>query len=255
MKPDYNKTIKRFSGFASDYKCYRPQIPNELFQFLYKLLGYKPNVVVDLGCGTGQSTIPWSNHAFSVIGIDPSSDMVKEANETKPKNVSFIVGFGYNTNLNDKSVDIVTCSSSLHWMEPKTTIMEIVRILKERGIFCSYGYYYPFFNESWQLTKAFEEWRQKTAIQKLKDDDKYAKQYNIDESFSLYKELKLFSYIRKTYFHSKIEWSFNDFIGYINLFTDLIDTDKEEMFEIAEKAFENRNLTAIFTYSTYVAIL
>lgn len=32
----------------------------------------KPDLVVDLGCGTGLSTVIWRGHCNKVIGIEPS---------------------------------------------------------------------------------------------------------------------------------------------------------------------------------------
>ncbi len=255
MKYNYDKTIERFSGIASNYRCYRPQIPCELFRFLNKLIGKKPNLVVDLGSGTGESTIPWSRYAKNVIGIEPSPDMIKKANDDKPDNVKYLVGFGHDTGLKDGCADVVTCFSSLHWMEPKTTITEIARILRKGGVFCACGYFYPFFNESWQLTKSFEEWRIKCSYDQKKNDDQYAKQYNINESFDLFREMNIFSYLRTTYLHSKLFWSFDEFNGYVNLYKDLINTDKSEMYSIAQKAFGNRKLTVIITYTIRLGII
>ena len=54
-------------------------------------------------------------------------------------NVKFISVFRQNR-LEDSSVDIVTCSPSFHWMNPETTINEVSRILKDKGVFAVYDW-------------------------------------------------------------------------------------------------------------------
>lgn len=187
-----NKTIERFTGFAQNYYQYRPTIPIELFAFIRNLVKERPSLIVDLGSGTGESTLPWAEIADKVIGIEPSFDMYKQALTNKPVNVEYINQFAESTNIESKSADIITCSSSLHWIEPYALAKEIERILKSNGIFCSYGYYYPFFNESWLLTKQFEEWRLDTQQSRQKDQRNYAMQFNVNETIEYFKSIELF---------------------------------------------------------------
>jgi SAM-dependent methyltransferase len=38
---------------------------------------------------------------------------------------------------------LVTCSQSLHWMEPEPTFAEVARILRRGGVFAAYDYDWP----------------------------------------------------------------------------------------------------------------
>lgn len=38
-------------------------------------LGYKPEQIVDLGCGTGLSTLVWACKCDNIIGIDPNEEI------------------------------------------------------------------------------------------------------------------------------------------------------------------------------------
>jgi len=142
---------ERFKGFASQYHSFRPQPPSQLISLLLEftsrlrqstpLLGQ----VVDLGCGTGLSTLVWSQHARKVIGIEPSEDMIKQAISSAQHlgNVAFLPGYSHATNLDPNSTDLVTCSQCLHWMDPTTTFREVNRILKPGGLFAAYDYDLP----------------------------------------------------------------------------------------------------------------
>ena len=62
----------RFLGFAKVYDDSRPKVPEQAVDIITDYLGRQPERVVDLGCGTGLSTMVWKGHAREVIGIEPS---------------------------------------------------------------------------------------------------------------------------------------------------------------------------------------
>lgn len=142
---DARKNSSRFKGFADLYDAARPSCPEYVVCVLTRYLGYSPRTVVDIGCGTGLSTRVWKNAADSVIGIEPSEDMIAQAtgNNTNNENIKFIQSFSDETGLDDGAADIITCSQSFHWMEPDSTIREISRVLKSGGVFAAYDYDLP----------------------------------------------------------------------------------------------------------------
>jgi SAM-dependent methyltransferase len=99
-------------------------------------------VVVDLGCGTGLSTFIWRGRADRIIGVEPNGDMLASAkaqmtsddsNPTKDINgttIEFVQAIASATGLPSACADIVTCSQSLHWMEPVSTFAEVKRLLR-----------------------------------------------------------------------------------------------------------------------------
>lgn len=138
--------VERFSGFADRYDAYRPQPPAVLVDILTQLAGgTRPRLVVDLGSGTGLSTVIWADRAEVVIGIEPSEDMRRQA-ERRAKgllNVRYQAGLSTDTGLSDGCADIVTCSQSLHWMEPEPTFVEVARLLRPGGLFAAYDCDWP----------------------------------------------------------------------------------------------------------------
>jgi ubiquinone/menaquinone biosynthesis C-methylase UbiE len=144
------------SGFADRYDAYRPKPPAALLDVLLQLVQTKhPKLVVDLGSGTGLSTSVWAEHAQRVIGVEPLEEMRRkaEANNSVP-HVSFQYGFAHQIGLPDGSADIVTCSQSLHWMEPESTFTEVARILRPGGVFAAYDYDWPP-TVHWEAERAF----------------------------------------------------------------------------------------------------
>lgn len=126
---------ERFYGFANIYDEGRPHLPGKAIEILKKYFKNEIEVIVDIGCGTGNSTEICANYANKVIGIDPSEDMLSRAKEKENSKLTFKKGLGNDTGLDDNIADIVICSQAFHWMEPDSTIKEVCRILKKGGVF------------------------------------------------------------------------------------------------------------------------
>ena len=129
------KGYERFYGFANIYDEGRPKLPGKAIEILKKYLKHDLELIVDIGCGTGNSTEICTQYAKKSIGIEPSKDMLKIAKTKENDKLEFKKGLGDNTGLEKECADIVICSQAFHWMEPKSTISEVSRILKKGGVF------------------------------------------------------------------------------------------------------------------------
>ena len=129
-------------GFAGDYDRFRPRPPRVLLEVLCRYARVeRPELVVDLGCGTGLSVRAWSGTAERVVGIEPNPAMLAVAEDAP--GVEYRQAFAHDTGLPDAIADIVTASQSLHWMEPEPTFAEAARILRPGGVFGAYDYDWP----------------------------------------------------------------------------------------------------------------
>jgi len=128
------------SSFAESYDRYRPHPPEALLDLLTRLAAVeRPALVVDLGSGTGLSARAWSGRADRIVGIEPDDGMRSVAEE-RGGGVEYVAAGASATGLPDGCADIVTCSQSLHWMEPEPTFAEVGRILRRGGVFAAYDY-------------------------------------------------------------------------------------------------------------------
>lgn len=139
-----NPNVRRFTGFADIYDQYRPKPPEMIADLLLQLAGAdRADHVVDLGCGTGLSTLIWINRTNLFTGIEPSPDMRGVASqrpewERSGTRTQFVAAEAHQTGLAEQSVDIVTASQSFHWMDPVPTLAEIARVLRPGGVFAAY---------------------------------------------------------------------------------------------------------------------
>lgn len=156
-------TVQRFTGFAGVYDQYRPNPPEALSAVLGQMMGRPiPDLVVDLGCGTGLSSRYWAQRARRVIGVDPARDMLVHARRhTLEPNVVYLFGFGHQVALASVCAEVVTCSQSLHWMEPDSTLAEVARLLRPGGVFAAYDYDGSSVIPSWELEAALQVFQER----------------------------------------------------------------------------------------------
>jgi SAM-dependent methyltransferase len=148
-------------GFASGYDRFRPRPPRVLLDLLCRYARVEqPQLVVDLGCGTGLSTRAWSDIAERVVGVEPNLAMRAVAEPAT--GVEYLEGYAHDTGLPAGSADIVTASQSLHWMEPEPTFAEAARILRPGGIFAAYDYDWPPVVDP-EIDEAFVAYQQRRA--------------------------------------------------------------------------------------------
>jgi ubiquinone/menaquinone biosynthesis C-methylase UbiE len=101
--------------------------------------GVRVRVLVDLACGTGNSTVPWSRRrGWTVIGVDRSAAMLRQA-EKKSRQVRWIRQDLRNLRL-DITADAVTCHFDAlnHVLEPRDLQKVFERtagILRRGGLF------------------------------------------------------------------------------------------------------------------------
>lgn len=72
-----------FSGKLADlYHRYRHGYPDEVIDALVDAFGMTgQDVVVDLGCGTGQLALPTARRVRAVVGVDPEREMLRRARQ------------------------------------------------------------------------------------------------------------------------------------------------------------------------------
>ncbi|KAL5015869.1 hypothetical protein ScPMuIL_005458 [Solemya velum] len=128
-------------SLVKNYVRYRPSYPQQLFEDIIQYCHEDPRsgdtLAVDLGCGTGLSTLPLSRHFQSVIGIDSSVEQLSRAPKSID-NTRFTVGDAENTGIASGSVDLVTVGTALHWMDTTKVQQEIRRVLRPNGTVAIY---------------------------------------------------------------------------------------------------------------------
>ncbi len=77
--------MEAYSGFASVYDLFMEDVDYdswiEYIKKIWEMHGLKPELVTDLGCGTGTVSVKLAKEGYDVIGIDSSVEMLDIASE------------------------------------------------------------------------------------------------------------------------------------------------------------------------------
>ncbi|MFD9888782.1 class I SAM-dependent methyltransferase [Amycolatopsis sp. NPDC059027] len=117
-----------FGGEVTEfYHRYRRGYPPAVFDALTEVFGLSAaDVVLDLGCGTGQLARPIAARVRAVLGMDPEPDMLVRARraalDEDVRNVTWLLGGDADVPalgalLGGDRLGVTTIGQALHWME------------------------------------------------------------------------------------------------------------------------------------------
>jgi ubiquinone/menaquinone biosynthesis C-methylase UbiE len=122
-----------FQQAATVYEQARPSYPNELIDFI-KTLHDKPDIIIDLGAGTGKFTrLLAPLGAREIIAIEPVAAM-RENLKTIPIITKIVDGTAEHIPFEDHSIDMILCAQSFHWFANHRALAEFNRVLKSNGL-------------------------------------------------------------------------------------------------------------------------
>jgi SAM-dependent methyltransferase len=133
-----------FSGEVAEYYAkYRRGYPPPVIKALQAAFALDADdVVLDLGCGTGQFALPLASRVRSVIGMDPEPDMLRLAGEAAAvqgvRNVTWVLGADRDVPavgalVGEKSLAMTVIGQALHWMRHEELFSTLVPLFRAGG--------------------------------------------------------------------------------------------------------------------------
>ena len=133
----------RFGQSANVYSSFRPEYPRQLFERIVAVLpADRRRRAVDLGAGTGKSTLPLLPYFDEVIAVEPDEQMAKEI-RARESRVILHSTTGENETHPPASVDLVVIAAALHWMDALSVTAKAANWLRPRGILAVCGGRFP----------------------------------------------------------------------------------------------------------------
>ena len=126
-----------FSQQAHEYAKYRPRYPAALFEYLAALASAR-ETAWDCATGNGQAALGLAPYFKRVLATDASAQQIGQA--VAHERVEYRVAVAEHTDINSRSVDLITVAQALHWFRFEEFYAEVNRVLKPGGVIAVWSY-------------------------------------------------------------------------------------------------------------------
>ncbi len=144
MAEDAKRHVLRatFDQGADGYDTARPVASPEVFDDLVELARLAPGSrVLEIGCGTGQATLPLAERGFSILAVELGANL---ADVARRKLVDFpqveVVTSSFEEwDPGDERFDAVVSFNAFHWIDPEIRFAKPAHVLRPHGSLCVFG--------------------------------------------------------------------------------------------------------------------
>ncbi|WP_162063785.1 class I SAM-dependent methyltransferase [Vibrio taketomensis] len=131
MSELYNQEVSKHYG------AYRPPIHEKILHQVFADFN-RFEVGLDVGCGTGVSTVPLSQFCQVVYGVEPSEAMLAQAQQRD--NIHYSLGTGEALPFADSAIDVVTFAGSLFYAKSDALVKELARVCCDDALIVVYDF-------------------------------------------------------------------------------------------------------------------
>nr|AIA12113.1 Methyltransferase domain protein [uncultured bacterium] len=139
---------------------------------------------LDVGCGTGLSTLALKEIAEEIIGLDASTEMVALA--PTDARIQYCIANAEYLPLRERTFDLITLSQVFHWLDRERFLKEAGRTLRGRGWLIVYDNY---FSGQTEGNAEFQRWHQESFLKKYPSPHRawasFTEENTRDEGFEL----------------------------------------------------------------------
>lgn len=236
-----------FSTQAADYARYRPDYPQELYDFIL-LNGTGSFAAWDCGTGNGQVAVALAEFYERIYATDPSAKQIENA--LKHPQVLYTVAPAEASGLPDHSMDLVTVGQAMHWFNFEEFFAEVRRVAKPGALIAVWGY--GLNTISPEVDEVINDFYFNTLDGFWPDERKYLDRHYQDIPFP-------FKKVPTPQLHMQQHWGLNDYIGYLSTWSSVqayIKAHKanplQELYPRLAKAWGDKDLILTIEWPLYL---
>lgn len=125
-----------FDASALAYDRFRPGYPDTAIDDIVSLSNLRPDSrLLEIGCGTGQATVPLAHRGYRIDCVDPGKNLVALARKKCRQwpGVSFTPARFEDIELRSLAYHLVFSAQAFHWTRPGLRLRKAARLLGSRG--------------------------------------------------------------------------------------------------------------------------
>lgn len=127
---EFSKTYERDVKNSMNYTAYR-RVPRLVMKHLHT----RTPRILDLGCGTGLSSLLFFKNGYEVTGIDGTREMIERARKLPYKKL-FCQNLEKSLRVKDNSFDAAVMVGVMEYLDDPTAVLrEVRKKLVDRGVF------------------------------------------------------------------------------------------------------------------------
>lgn len=206
-----------FKGTAPYYAKYRLGFPDKLLKGLRQAyMPEKMESLLDIGCGTGQLTLPLSTYCERIVGIDINEEMIEQARLEKKRrgldHIHFQVLSAEALEALHQTWDVIVCGNAFHWMDRDEVLKQAYEYLNQGGRMIILGA-----GSVWTGNRPWQKQVKQTIQQFLGPKRRAGKgQYAIEaEPFKKTFERSPLNYMTEGKYTYEYRWTFETLLGYL----------------------------------------
>lgn len=193
-----------FSTQALDYSKYRPDYPQELYDFILSEVK-EHKTAWDCGTGNGQAAVVLSQYFEKVFATDPSAEQLKNA--AQKSNIEYSVTTAEKSTLSANSIDLITVAQALHWFNFNKFFAVAKRVAKPNALIAVWSYELCKVDEN--IDNVFLHFYNNILGNYWAPERRYVENAYSSIPFP-------FNEVKENVFYMRKQWSLQDFVGYLS---------------------------------------
>lgn len=126
-----------FSSNANQYAAFRPDYPNELYDFIFSHVN-SFSTAWDCGTGNGQAAKVLAQKFDKVLATDISEKQMENGFQTS--NITYSVSPAEKSSFLNQTFDLITVAQAAHWFKLNLFCNEVERVAKPGCVIALWGY-------------------------------------------------------------------------------------------------------------------